>query len=511
MQNRANGGAGPRLCLAPCAAGILIGLLSLYGGGCAASRPDPQAESSATRAVGLDEALVFKTEGGPLDESWGDGGGETGQFAADEAMTLTLAEAVRRAVTTDPGLQAALARVRIAMADADQARLLPNPVLNFVLRWGPGKPQVEVSLAQDLIQAFQIPRRASAADHRLHQAAADAVSVALDVAAEVQERYAGVQALDTLIPLLQERLVLLRKLTDTARARREAGEGTRTEVAILDSQRVELEVEIAAAELQRREERIRLARLIGRPSAATAWTLEAWSSPALAAEPESRWVDAALSSRPEVQSVAWQLAALGDDYALARLLPWQGAGAGISSQQTEDGNWFTGPSVTTPIPVFDTGRARRARVTAEQIEARHNLTLAKRKVVEEVRVAYQTLAAGRANLDRIRNELIPLQQERRQVTEDVYLVERDVTPLILAEQDLRTAQARAIDAERQVTISLIRLQRAVGGPGVARTVGSAPSEPPSIAPESAAPHAAALNASLTATPHAATDSRRSTR
>jgi len=113
-------------------------------------------------------------------------------------------------------------------------------------------------------------------------------------------------------------------------------------------------------------------------------------------------------------------------------------------------------------------------VTAEQIEARHDLTLAKRKVVEEVRVAYQTLAAGRANLDRIRNELIPLQQQRRQVTEDVYLVERDITPLLLAEQDLRTAQARAIDAERQATVALIRLQRAVGGPGVARTVGQSP-------------------------------------
>jgi len=129
-------------------------------------------------------------------------------------------------------------------------------------------------------------------------------------------------------------------------------------------------------------------------------------------------------------------------------------------------------------------------VTAEQIEARHDLTLAKRKVVEEVRVAYQTLAAGRANLDRIRNELIPLQQQRRQVTEDVYLVERDITPLLLAEQDLRTAQARAIDAERQATVALIRLQRAVGGPGVARTVGQSPSGAPPPDPASGHPAAA---------------------
>lgn len=500
MQNRAIGGAGPRLCLAPCVAGILIVLLSVWGGGCAATRPDPQAEASATLAVGLGDALVFKTEGGPLDEPWGEGG----DGDADAQVSLTLADAVRRAVTTDPGLQAALARVRIAMADADQARLLPNPVLSIVLKWGPAKPQIEASLAQDLIQALQIPRRSSAADHRLRQAAADAVTVALDVTAEVQERYVGVQALDALVPLLQERLTLVRKLTDTARARREAGEGTRTEVAILDAQRVELEVEIAAAELQRREERLRLTRLIGEPSSAAIWQLEPWSAPALAAEPESRWVDVALTNRPEVQSVVWQMAALGDDYALARLLPWEGAGAGIEAER--DDKWFVGPSVSVPIPVFDMGQARRARVTAEQIEARHNLTLAKRKVVEEVRVAYQTLAAGRANLDRIRNELIPLQQQRRQVTEDVYLVERDITPLLLAEQDLRSAQARAIDAERQATVALIRLQRAVGGAGIARAVGASPSEPLPTAP--AEPHAAAAGSSQTAT---STDSRRSTR
>lgn len=478
MQSRARSGAGPIRPLVPCAAGVLIAFLS----GCAATRPDPEAEANAAHAVGLGGALTFRTEGGPLDEpSAGDG--------------LTLADAVDRAVTTAPDLQAALARVRIAMADADQARLLPNPVLSVVLRWGPGKPQVEASLAQDLIQALQIRRKSSAADNRLRQAAADAVTVALDIAAEVQERYASVQALDTLIPLFQERLTLLRRLTDTARARREAGEGTRTDVTILDAQRVELEVEIAAAELQRREERIRLARLLGEPSSAAGWTLEPWSAPVLAAAPESVWIDAALMSRPEVQAVAWRLAALGDDFALTRLLPWEGAGVGIEAER--DDEWFAGPSVTTPIPVFDTGQARRARVTAEQIEARHELTLAKRRVVEEVRVAYQTLAAGRANLDRIRNELIPLQQQRRQATEDVYLVERDITPLLLAEQDLRTAQARAIDAERQAAVALLRLHRAVGGRGAAREVGNAAPDAAPAGP-SAPPRVPAAHSSITA-------------
>jgi len=463
MQTRAIGGAGPSRCLAPCAAAILTVLLA----GCAANRPDPQAEASAARALGLAEPLTFRTEGGALDEP-------------AEGDSLSLADAVRRAATTDPGLQAALARVRIAMADADQARLLPNPVLNFVLRWGPGKPQIEVSLAQDLIQALRIPRQSSAADNRLRQAAVDAVTVALDTVAEVQERYVAAQTFESLLPVLLERRELLDKLVATARARLEAQEGIRSDLTTLEAQRVELDVDIAEAGRQLEEDRLRLARLIGEPSGSATWRLDPWSAPLLATNVEARWIDAALTNRPEVQSVAWTLAALGDEEALVRFLPWDGAGIGIDAQR--DDKWSAGPSISTPIPLFDMGQAKRARVTAEQIEARHTLTLAKRRVVEEVRVAFRSLEASTANLRRIQSELIPLQQQRRQQAEDAYRAgQTDVTPLFLAEQDLRAARARAIEVEQQMSISLLRLQRAVGGPGIASSLGAVPQ------PEPAAP------------------------
>lgn len=423
--------------------------------GCAAPPVDPRVEAAIGDAVGLEvEALVFRNEGGPDDEP---------TRASDR---LTAADALRAAVTTSPVLQAALARVRIAMADADQARLLSNPVLSLVLRFGSGKPQVEASLTQQLLAAFQTPRRASAADNRLRQAAADAITVALNVVAEAQQRYTTTQALDALIPSLEGRLELLRKLVEVASNRLDAGFGTRADVTTLDAQRLELEVEIAAVRLSQREERLRLARLIGEPSGAASWTLDPWVPPAALADPESRWLETALQRRPEVQAVAWQLAALGDDYALTRLFPWQNAALGLDAQR--DGDWFLGPSASTPLPLFDSGQAQRARLTAAQIEARHELTTARRQVIEEVRVAYASLAASLENLRRVTQELVPIQQQRRQQAEDLYRArETDVTALFLAEQNLQAAQARAIDIERQAILSMVRLQRAVGGPGVA--------------------------------------------
>jgi len=419
--------------------------------------PDPAVERAVTEAIGREVEIRFRVDGGPLDES-------------ESADALTLGQAVERAVTTDPGLQAALARVRIALADTDQARLLPNPVLNIALRWGAGSPVIEASLAQDFIAALQIPRRSSAADHRLRQTAADVVTVALVVASEVQEAYVAAEATDRLAPILETRLDLLGKLVNVARDRLEAGEGIRGDLTTLEAQRVELEVEIADARLRQRQERLRLARLIGEPSGAAAWVLDSWVAPLPRSDLESRWVEVALLHRPEVQAIGWQLAALGDEEALLRLLPWEGAEAGIDAER--DGEWTAGPALALPLPMFDMGQARRARLSAEQIEVRHNLTRTKRLVVEEVRRAYEALAANAANLERVRRELIPLQQQRRQQAEDAYRAgQTDVTPLFLAEQDLRATQARAIDIERETSLAQIRLQRAVGGSGIVAATG----------------------------------------
>ena len=442
--------------------------------GCSMTPPAPNAELAAVEALGLSEALAFRTEGGPLDEP------------APAGDTLTLTETVRRAAATDPGLQAALARVRIALAEAGQARLLPNPVLNFILKFpegGNGKPSIEAELTADIVSILQIPRKASAADSRLRVSCAEAVTTALDVSAEAQERYAAVQALEELRPVLDERRRLLEKLLQLAHDRLDAGEGTRSDVTTLEAQRVELEVEIAEKQQEQRDERLRLSRLIGQPSGDAAWSVEPWRAPAKTTQSEAAWVDTALASRPEVQSVMWELAALGDDVALARFAPFEGSSAGVKADR--DDGWSVGPSITTPVPIFDFGQARRDKVTAQQIEARHKLTQARRQVVEDVRRAYQSFASTQANLERVRTNLIPLQVQRRSQAEDSYRAgQTDVTALFLAEQDLQTSLAKRVDLEQATAVALVRLERAVGGAGIAARVGSVPasSTPPTNTP-----------------------------
>lgn len=452
-----------RACFRASASRSFLRTLSRFGAGtlaiialagCQSMRPpETETEIAAGKAAGFSEPIAFHVEGAAIDEP-------------GDPEILTFTEAVRVSVTTDPGVQAALARVRIALADAKQARLLPNPILNLALRFpeGGGKPVIEASLAQDLISILKIPRQSSAADNRLRQASAAAIAVTIDAVAEVQERYVSLQALEQLLPVFEQRRTLVSKAVDLANARLSAGEGIREDVAVLNTQRVELEVEIAETTQELRDERLRLARLIGRPSGTAAWKLEPWTPPTLTNTAEAAWIDAGLRSRPEIQERSWALAALGDDLALTSLLPFDGTSAGVQAQRDPD--WQVGPEVSIPIPIFDMGQARSERVTAEQIEARHQLVQVKRQVIEDVRRSWESLAQTRENVRRVRQELVPLQEQRRSLADASFRAgQTDVTSLFLAEQDLRAAQAKAVELDRKAAIAAIRLQRAAGGPG----------------------------------------------
>jgi outer membrane protein TolC len=432
-------------------------------------------------AVGVpSDAIAFRREGGDDDVSTPPSG------------ALALPESIRRSLEHSPELQAALARVRSAESEALQSRLLPNPVLSVVLRFSveTGTPNIETGLAQELVSLLGRPGRARVADSRLRAAAAETLTTALDVVTEVRERYAGVQSLDALIGLLEDRRRLFDRLLELARARQAAGEGTPLDVLTLQAQRVELDTEVADRELERRSQRLALSRLMGQPSGSADWVVSPWSSPGRAAG-EVEWVAAALEHRPEVQAKRWELAAREAELAQTKLTPFDGASVGVAAER--DDGWSAGPSLDTPLPVFDTGQARRAAAEAAVIGARHGLTRSRRAVTEEVRQAHATLLASQGNLDRVTKQLIPLQQRRLDQAEAQYRAgETDITALFLAEQELRAARAKQVELERRTSESLIRLERAVGGPGVVtsqRLAGpaTAPASSPATRPAASRP------------------------
>lgn len=419
--------------------------------------PRPEPEALIAAAASLPDPIAFRSEG------------EDAESKEATPGMLSFAEAVRLAFIHDPGLQAALSRVRISEAEADQAWLLPNPVLSVALRrpTSGGRPMVDAMLGEDLLSLIQKPGLIRAADQKLRAEAARAVEAALNTLVAVQEAYVTAQALDALVEELLAQRAIIGHVHELAQQRLTVGEGTFLEVTSAEQRQVELETEISERIVEQRQARLLLARLIGDPTGEAAWTLSPWHPEPLPDGTEAAWVATGLDRRPEIQAKRWELAALGTEAGLQWSAALEGTEVGVEGER-EEGEWAVGPSLSVPIPIFDLGQARRRRARAAVSQASHELTQARRVVIEEVRRALVAYLATGPIVEKVRTELLPLAELKLRQSESLFTSgEAGLTEVLLAEQDLRMARSRLVELELKSVTSRVRLERAAGGPQAA--------------------------------------------
>ncbi len=432
--------------------GLLAAALLAWGTACRMPLPADKAAEAVAAATGLRGAIRFETNTAAVDLPGG-------------TNTLTLSDAVRQAVVAAPEVQMALARARGAQAESWQARQFPNPVLHILFRLpeGGGATAIETGIATDLAQWLRRPHRIAAADHRLRAAAADAVAAALDIIEATETHYAGHLAHSEAIKLLRLRQSVLSQLRDLAQRRLDAGEGTRLDVIALDAQLEEAQADLSEHWLKLESERLSLARLLGEPSRSVELQLGTPLAEPSPLVPEAVWIAHALQRRPEIQSARWELAARGDDHALARLAWLSEFGGGLAAERESD--WSLGPSATVPLPFFDTGEAAQSKAQASLIEARHQTTLHLRRTVTAVRHAHAAHEALQRAAVQVREKLLPLQAERARLARAVYEAgQSDITPVRFAELDLQAARLRLLELQLRLSVAASQLRRASGGP-----------------------------------------------
>jgi outer membrane protein, heavy metal efflux system len=403
-------------------------------------------------AAGVAASIEFRTDAEPDD-------------AGVSHPGLTLADAVREALTHDPRVQQALARWHRARAESEEARLLPNPVLSVsvLLAKAISDAQVTVGIAQEVAAYLQRPHKADAADARLRAAAEESFVAALEAVAETRAAYLVAQDAEARRPLVSQRLDILTRLRDIHRESLREREGLPSDVTALDAEVASVDLDLAELDADRARSRIDLARLIGRPSDPGAWTLDAW--PALQPPPgdAASWIRRALVRRPEIRAIGWELVALGADRELAATWPWDGAAAGAEAEYDE--GLAVGPTVELPLPIFDQGAPRDAALAAAQTELRHKAVEVRRAVIRDVRLALADEAAARRALDLLEKGLLPLLERRRgEIDAAKKAGEVEITILLLADRELQEARARRVELERRVLDARIRLERAAGGP-----------------------------------------------
>jgi outer membrane protein TolC len=447
---------------------LLLSLASFLLG-CQATLPDVPRD--AARLTGIDNAISFKDE-------------KHEDVAPAPEQTLELPHAVRLALKHDPRIGAAMAKVRIAEADANQARLLPNPIVTIDYRFATRPDQnsvFEPSISADLLSLLQKPAQIAAADNRLRGAASSALVTVLDVISEVQETYIAACSADAEIENAERRRDRIQKLRDLAKQRLELGQGTRLDLLTLESQLLQATLAVNDVKLTRQQERVKLARLLGFPRDAAKWHLTLPQPPSAdgASTAEESWIDAALRNRPEIQLHRWELRALGADLSGANFAAFQGADIGVHGER--DPHWRVGPTLTTPLPIFDFGQAARAKIRASQTVAANELLQQQREVIQDVRLAYAAYHNARETLGEYQQKLLPLQQAQTDQAEFAYkAAEADLAILLLAQNELELTRSKIIELQEKLLVARIKLQRAAGGAGIAAEL-----ERPATQPSSA--------------------------
>ena len=296
----------------------------------------------------------------------------------------------------------------------------------------------------------------------MRAASAKAITITLDVMHQTQHHFFDAVGLRRETEILTERTARIGQLLKVAEARLAAGEGTQLDVATLKAELSTASIDLREASLKLSQVNIALAHRLGQPRGRIDWQLTTPLITQIALRGESDAIAQGLRVRPEIQADRWQLAALEDQSALTRLAWMEGATAGLDTER--DSDWSLGPSVKLPLPIFDSGQARRAKARSQAIAARQRLTQTTRQVTREIRQAHHAAAQLMTTVSRARTELVPLHEKRVSLARVVFDAgQEDVTNLRLAELDLLEAQLKLLRLDHRTTLAIIALHRATGG------------------------------------------------
>lgn len=225
---------------------------------------------------------------------------------------LSLDEAVRVALLTNPLVRAGMLRAGVARADVVQAGLLSNPTLGISLRLpeGGGLSNLDLGIAQNVADLWMIPARVRAAERDLARTILDVAREICELATEVKLAYAAALAATESHAIAQDNLSLCQRLLEISEARLEAGALSSLDVNLVRGVVLQAQVRERNARLLIATSRRALVSLLGLPPGAeSALRLSDSQRAAWAPSDAARLVAAALESRLDLKAAREQVRA----------------------------------------------------------------------------------------------------------------------------------------------------------------------------------------------------------
>lgn len=304
------------------------------------------------------------------------------------AEELSLSQAVDIALQNNPTISAGKLAAQAASDRARAAGSLVNPqveVAPTVIGEAGADSAIIVSQPLEINGSRKV--RGRIAGHEAHVVSYEAQAQARKLALEVRETYWDVAAAQATVQLYRENVEYLTEVHEATQKQLDVG-------AIPGSQLIKSEVELARArqemslaELELRQSRMRLNKLMNRPADHEFTATDPLTYQETDFETEAL-LDSALKTRPEVAAAQSELDAANSRIEAARIARRPDISIQVR-RETFSSDSDQGVAIGISIPVFDWGSARAERKSAvsEAQAQQKRLEAAKAEVALEVRQA----------------------------------------------------------------------------------------------------------------------------
>lgn len=417
---------------------------------------------------------------------------------------LTAEEAVQIALLHNGRLQAALYEIGVARADLVQAGLLSNPVLGVAFRLpaGGGLANIDMDIAQEMAELWQIPVRKRLARRVLEGRIFEIAQQAVATAMEARVAYYAARAAQERLGVAEESLRVAQQVLELTRLRREAGAGTELDVNLARGVVLEAQQAVAEARLGWSSALRRLATVLGMvlPASEIALAEPLPEPPRERIDPEAA-VAVAVSRRLDLKAAREAVLAAEQAVALEyrRVFPTLEVGGAMERdarrrqggrklladtaraslaagrltapdiqprserQRGRRRDVITGPLLSVELPVFDQNLAQIARARMQYEQSRRAYEGLAREVYQEVREALDQAETAWEMARFYREQVVPQSERNLEMAQDSYRAGKASILVVLdARRTWLAVRTAYIDMLERAAVSIPRLEFAAG-------------------------------------------------
>lgn len=377
---------------------------------------------------------------------------------AQESSAVSLSQLSNFAEQQHPKLDSARADIEVTRGTAIQAGLYPNPTFEAGSdQFGGGANQFPVLLSQRFVTAGKLTLDQQAAFRQVTQAEQRLIQTRFEVLTGVRRAFyaglAGQQRIDVLTQLVE----LLTKSRDLAERRREGGQGTRSDVVLLEIELRQIRAQLRNAEAGQ----VGLVRTIvtatGASATGTLPTIVGDFDADIAFVDYANLLETMTSNNAKARSADIEIerSRILLQRAEVEPIPDITVHTGYQGNSTDPHNQGR-LTVSMPLPLWNRNEGNRYAATNAIHRSTADAQSVRVQLAEQLADAWRRYVAASEQVKVIVEELVPATTEGIELTRKGYEAgQLDLLAFLIAQQSLARAYLSYIDTQEQRWLSAV--------------------------------------------------------